>query len=177
MMFSVLIGSAFCQLHSPVPIAFASDVSGDWEIYLTDTTGKQPINLTHNPAADYYPTWSPDSTQIAFFSRRDGNHEIYVMQSDGTNQQRLTHHPATDKAPAWSPDGTRLAFTSNRGGHFDIYLLHLNDGKVERITENLFGEEDRPFRSPRSGAWTLPFASATMWRALKRTPSSNRRPE
>ena len=147
MMFAVLIGGAFCQSHSPVPIAFASDVNGNWEIYLTDTTGKQPINLTHNPAADYYPTWSPDSTQIAFFSRRDGNHEIYMMQSDGTDQQRLTHHPATDKAPAWSPDGTRLAFTSNRGGHFDIYLFHLNNGAVEHLTENPF-EDEAPAWAP-----------------------------
>ena len=102
--FALLIESALCQPHPPVPIAFASDVSGNWEIYLTDTVGKPPVNLTRNPAADYYPTWSPDGTQIAFFSRRDGNHEIYRMQTDGTNQQRLTHHPATDKAPAW---GTR----------------------------------------------------------------------
>ena len=131
---SLVISSALCQPDPPRTIAFASDVSGNWEIYLTDTTGKLPVNLTRNPAADYYPTWAPDSTQIAFFSRRDGNHEIYVMQVDGTHQRRLTHHPATDKAPAWSPDGTRLAFTSNRAGHFDIYLLHLNTGEVEHLT-------------------------------------------
>ena len=94
--FALLISSALCQPHPPVTIAFASDASGDWEIYLTDTTGKHPVNLTHNPAADYYPTWAPDGVQIAFFSRRDGNHEIYVMQADGTNQRRLTHHPATE---------------------------------------------------------------------------------
>ena len=92
-MFFLVVDSAMCQPHSPATIAFASDVSGDWEIYLTDTTGKRPINLTHSPAADYYPTWSPDGTRIAFFSRRDGNHEIYMMQADGTHQQRLTHHP------------------------------------------------------------------------------------
>ena len=101
-MFALLVGSALCQPDPPVTIAFASDVSGNWEIYLTDTTGKQPTNLTDNPAADYYPTWAPDGTQIAFFSRRDGNHEIYVMQADGTNQRRLTHHPTTDKAPTLS---------------------------------------------------------------------------
>ena len=151
MMFSVLIGSAFCQLDSPLPIAFSSDVSGDWEIYLTDTTGKQPINLTRNPAADYYPTWSPDSAHIAFFSRRDGNHEIYVMRSDGTHQRRLTHHPATDKAPAWSPDGTRLVFASNRGGHFDIYLFHLTNGEVEHLIENRF-EDEAPAWSPDGNA-------------------------
>ena len=139
--FALSINSALCQPHPPVTIAFASDVSGNWEIYLTDTVGKPPVNLTRNPAADYYPTWAPDGTQIAFFSRRDGNHEIYVMQADGTDQHRLTHHPATDKAPAWAPDGKHLAFISNRDGHFDIYLLHLDNNEVIQLTENRFEDE------------------------------------
>ena len=144
---SLLMDSALCQPHPPVTIAFASDVSGNWEIYLTDTVGKPPVNLTRNPAADYYPTWAPDSTQIAFFSRRDGNHEIYLMQADGTEQHRLTHHPATDKAPAWAPDGKRLAFTSNRDGHFDIYLLHLDNDEVVHLTDNPF-EDEAPAWAP-----------------------------
>lgn len=139
--FVLLTDSALCQPQPPLTIAFASDVSGDWEIYLTDTAGKQPVNLTRNPAADYYPTWAPDGTQIAFFSRRDGNHEIYVMQADGNDQHRLTHHPGTDKAPAWAPDGKRLAFTSNRGGHFDIYLLDLHNDEVIQLTQNAFEDE------------------------------------
>lgn len=140
-------GSALCQPAPPASIVFASDVSGDWEIYLTDTTGQAPVNLTRNPAADYYPTWAPDGTEIAFFSRRDANHEIYVMHADGTNQRRLTHHPATDKAPSWAPDGKRLAFTSNRAGHFDIYLLHLGSEAVVKLTANTF-EDEVPTWSP-----------------------------
>ena len=140
-------GIAFCQTHLPVTIAFASNIDGNWEIYLTNTVGKLPINLTLNPAADYYPTWSPDGTEIAFFSRRDDNHEIYVMRADGTHQRRLTHHPATDKAPSWAPDGKRLAFSSNREGHFDIFLLELESGVVENLTKNLF-EDGIPTWSP-----------------------------
>ena len=146
-MFMFLIGSALCEPQPPATIAFASDVNGDWEIYLTDNTGKPPVNLTRNPAADYYPTWSPDGTQIGFFSRRDGNHEIYVMRTDGTHLRRLTHHPATDKAPAWAPDGKRIAFTSNRDGHFNIYLFHLDTGEVTPLTENPF-EDEAPAWAP-----------------------------
>ena len=146
-MFALLISSALCQPTPPMTIAFASDVSGNWEIYLTDSTGKRPVNLTQNPAADYYPTWAPNGVQIAFFSRRDGNHEIYVMRANGTHQRRLTHHPATDKAPAWAPDGKRLAFTSNRDGHFNIYLLHLDSGEVTHLTDNPF-EDEAPSWAP-----------------------------
>ena len=121
----VIINSAFSDVEPPVPIVFASDINGNWEIYLTDSDGKPPVNLTLNPEADYYPMWSPDTTKIAFFSRRDGNHEIYVMRENGTHQERLTYHPAADKAPSWSPDGKRITFISNREGFFNIYLLSL----------------------------------------------------
>ena len=137
----LIAGFAVGQPIPPVPLAFASDVNGDWDIYLTDTAGALPVNLTNHPAADYYPSWAPDGRRLAFFSRRDGNHEIYVMDADGTNQKRVTHHPATDKAPAWAPDGERLAFTSNRKGHFDIYLLFLKSGEVVSLTENAFEDE------------------------------------
>ena len=65
--FALSIGSALCQPHPPMTIAFASDVSGDWEIYLTDTTGRRPVNLTQNPAADYYPTWHLMAFRSLFF--------------------------------------------------------------------------------------------------------------
>lgn len=132
------IDPAFGEPHPLITIAFASNVEGNWDIYLTDSVGKIPVNLTFNPAADYYPSWSPDGKQIAFFSNRDDNHEIYVMQSDGTVQRRLTHHPATDKAPSWAPDGRNLAFSSNREGHYNIYILDIKSGVVKNLTKNEF---------------------------------------
>lgn len=140
-------GIAFCQTHAPLTIAFASDIDGDWDIYLTDSVGKLPIKLTRNNSADYYPAWSPDGSKIAFFSRRDGNHEIYVMRSDGSNQMRLTNNPTVDKAPSWSPDGKQLAFTSNRQGHFNIYILKLENGNMENLTDNIF-EDEIPIWAP-----------------------------
>lgn len=138
---------AFSEPHLPVTIAFASNIDGNWEIYLTDSVGKIPVNLTFNPAADYYPSWSPDGTQIAFFSNRDDNHEIYVMQSDGTDQRRLTHHPATDKAPSWAPNGMSIAFSSNREGHSNIYMLDIKSGAVRNLTKSKF-EDVIPTWSP-----------------------------
>ena len=137
----VCSGIVFSQTDSPLPLAFASDIDGDWEIYITDTTGKTPVNLTDNETADYYPNWSPDNTEIAFFSRRDGNHEIYVMWADGRHQRRLTNNPAVDKAPSWSPDGKTIAFASNRSGHFNIYILELESGSLEILTENTYVDE------------------------------------
>jgi Tol biopolymer transport system component len=84
-------------------IAFQSDRDGNFEIYVMDADGSDPVNLTNNPAYDAQPAWSPDGTRIAFHSYRDGNYEIYVMGADGSNPVRLTDNPEGDGYPAWSP--------------------------------------------------------------------------
>ena len=64
-------------------LLFSSNRDGNWEIYMMNADGSNQINLTHHPADDRGPVWSPDGKRVAFFSNRDGNEEIYVMYSDG----------------------------------------------------------------------------------------------
>ena len=130
-------------------IAFVSDRDGNvdangwhtFEIYVMDTDGGNPQNLTKNPADDRFPSWSPDGKQIVFQSDRVDfrNPEIYVMDADGRNTQRLTNNPADDKHPSWSPDGKQIVFSSVREGHFnyEIYVMDADGGNPQRLTENL----------------------------------------
>ncbi|MDE0502913.1 MAG: hypothetical protein OXI86_02450, partial [Candidatus Poribacteria bacterium] len=80
------------------------------EIYLMDADGGNQARLTHHPANDSDPDWSPDGTKIAFTSSRDGKRQIYVMNADGSHLKKLTDtRDNTD--PDWSPDGHTIAFT------------------------------------------------------------------
>jgi Tol biopolymer transport system component len=106
-------------------IAFASDRSGNFEIYTMRADGSRVRRLTRNPAADRYPAWSPDGASIVFSSGRlvsaqerkakkegYGVAHLYVMRADGTHLRRLTHGARVyDITPAWSPDGSRIAFS------------------------------------------------------------------
>lgn len=58
-------------------IAFMSSRDGNSEIYTMNADGSTQTNISNNAAADVYPAWSPDGTQIVFESGRDGNPEIY----------------------------------------------------------------------------------------------------
>jgi Tol biopolymer transport system component len=114
---------------------FTRVVSGNVEIYATDTDGTDLVRLTNNNAVDTSPAVSPDGTKIAFASNRGGNWDIYVMDAaNGANVKRLTTHKEVDALPAWSPNGLSIAFSSGRSGDGDIYRMTATGGSQTRVT-------------------------------------------
>lgn len=96
--------------YEPGLIAFVSDRDGNQEIYLSDASGRSPVNLTRNRANDWGPSWSPDGGLIAFVSDRGGGVQpgIYTMRPDGTDLRLVTY----GDDPSWFPDGKRIICTS-----------------------------------------------------------------
>ena len=128
-------------------IAFGSDVDGNHDIFVVNSSGAGQTRLTFDARPDMSPAWSPDGTRLAFATDRDGNREIYVMNADGTDQFRLTNNSARDDLPAWSPDGKRIAFSSDREGGIDIYAMNADGTNQVRITASP-GIDDEPTWSP-----------------------------
>ncbi len=117
------------------------------DLYTMVLKGKVVSQLTDNAAADSWPSWTKDGSQIVFSSKRDGNEEIYVMKSDGGSPKRLTENPARDAAPAVSPDGAEIAFVSDRDGNPEIYIMSIDGTNVERLTNTAYAEHN-PHWSP-----------------------------
>jgi TolB protein len=129
--------------ETPLPgvdlMAFETYRDGNGEIYLLDARTGALVNLTHHPADDRAPAWSPDGTEIAFESHRDGNWEIYVLDLANGALTRVTDNAAYDGAPAWSPDGTEIAFESYRDANLEIYVTPASGGKARRLTDDPAG--------------------------------------
>ena len=126
-------------------IAFASNRDGNYEIYVMDADGSNPIRLTTTQESDTNPAWAPDGRRIAFQSKRDGDWEVYATNADASGEpSNLTNDPAADTEPSWSPDGTRLAFVSDRYvykgeygdyRHNEVFVMDADGAKEpERIT-------------------------------------------
>jgi hypothetical protein len=62
-------------------IAFASNSSGQFQIYTINADGSNLTPVTTNGGD--WPTWAPDSSRIAFESTRGGNSEIYSVALSG----------------------------------------------------------------------------------------------
>ena len=70
-------------------VAFMSNRTGNWEIYLMDLDGTGLRRLTDNESIDGLPTWSPNGRSIAFVSDQGGSWAVWVMNADGSSRRRL----------------------------------------------------------------------------------------
>ncbi len=122
-------------------IAFTSDRTGELQIFLMNTDGSDPQQVTSMNYGACQPAWSPDGARLVFISpclKRQDQYpgaKLYIINTDGSGLTPLVSEEGGDFDPAWSPDGTRIAFTSLRGGSPQIYVLNLGDNSVARLTE------------------------------------------
>lgn len=118
-------------------LAFASQVTGDYGIYVMNADGSAMTRLTDNMVGGKSIAWSSDGTRIVFDSLLDRQYDIYVIDADGTNLTRLTVNQASDTHPYWSPDGSQIAFWSERNGKGkgDVYLIGLDDTEPMNLTD------------------------------------------
>ena len=85
-------------------IAFSSLRDGNFEVYVMNADGSNPINLTNDEEArDTAPSWSADGSRIVFISYRNGSRGIYVINADGSNVVNLVDDMGKFATAAWSP--------------------------------------------------------------------------
>lgn len=82
-------------------IVFASDRSGDYELYVRDVASGTDRRLTEHAGLDIRPAWSPGGARIAYTSFRDGKLEIWTIAPDGSDAARLFACDTDASDPAW----------------------------------------------------------------------------
>jgi Tol biopolymer transport system component len=117
-------------------IAFASDRSGTFEIWTSNSDGTNQMQLTSLAGSDLgTPKWSPDAKTIAFDARAAGHGDIFVISAEGGSPRRLTTEPFENNVPSWSRDGKWIYFSSNRTGAWQIWKAPTEGGSAVQITK------------------------------------------
>ena len=90
-------------------IAYASNKSGNFDLYMQPVAGGNVVQVTTDPANDTQPDWSPKGGRIVFRSERDGG-GLFVVPATGGRAEKLT---TFGYQPRWSPDGSRVLFVES----------------------------------------------------------------
>ena len=116
------------------------------EIFVTNVDNKATRQITHTPAAESAPCFSPDGKRLAYVSERDGYYDIYEASLENENEPGFAYaslikekalfgknSKKTERsAPKYSPDGKKIAFLEDRTY---LSVADLASGKVTRVTD------------------------------------------
>lgn len=161
-------------------IAFASNRSGFWDLYLLNMESGEVTQLTDTPEYEGAPTWSPDGTFLAFEVYEDDNLNIVVGPATDplSDPIPLTSSPSADHSPAWAPDGRRIAFVSDG----DVILADLDEtdgSRFQNLSNTELASESHPVWS--EDGMRLAWASSSqsvgrsgiyVWDAQKNLPAT-----
>ncbi len=126
--------------HSPqfspdgARIVFASERTGNYEIWLSDADGKNQRQITDAKGSAGSPRFSPDGKFIAYDAQIAGGSDIYIISTEGGAARRLTENAGNNFLPAWSADSEWIFFNSNRAGDEQIWKMPARGGDASQIT-------------------------------------------
>jgi len=103
-------------------IAYASNINGNWDIWIMDSKGGNQIQLTSSPSDEIEPTWSPDGKSIAFASNQSGNWDIWVIGVEGGPKTMITSSSQDEGGPCWATNGY-IYYHSFCRGNWDIWRI------------------------------------------------------
>lgn len=159
-------------------IAYVSDRTGNFEIFLKQISGGPDINITNNPGDDVQPSFSPDGKQIAFVSTRTSSSnllypgvdysllggDIWVMPALGGSARRIAE---SGNFPSWSSDGSTIIYTRGTAWF---------QPKMRRVTAQGGEPQDIPITfkadEPPQPFWLYPsYSSDNRWIAFEAGPN------
>lgn len=120
-------------------IAFASDRSGDFDLYVMDADGASPARLTNVPGDQTGPSWTPDGQYLVFANQRTGQSQIAITTITQPTMRALASAPAgeTFSHPAVSPDGTTIAFLVSKPKRTDLVVIDRTGGSIRIVARDV----------------------------------------
>lgn len=150
-------GNKLTFVRAPSPLLGDSD-SG--EVWVMDSDGSHPVQITRNQVTENNPSLSPDGAQVMFLAQANEkfdtyyNRKIFVAAAAGGSQtpRLLTvHFPYEVERAQWAADGKAIYFAANMGVHSELFKVGLTGGAPEQLTSGPHAIDGWTY-SPKTGS-------------------------
>lgn len=127
-------GAAFSPDGRYVAMILSSP--GNPELFVGDSSGRNPRRLTRNEHVEATPTWSPDSRRIIVVNDGLGGPQLFVIGMEGGPLQRVpTNISGYCAEPNWNPaDANLLVFTAAMRGQYQLALYDFGTRQSRWLT-------------------------------------------
>jgi DNA-binding winged helix-turn-helix (wHTH) protein len=113
-------------------IAFMSNRSGAWQIWVSSVDGSHPMQISSTESAGT-PRWSPDGKQIVFDAPCEQGTCVFVAPIDRSKPSRQLDE---GRVPSFSRNGKWIYFASERSNNSQVWKIHPRGGSGVQVTNN-----------------------------------------
>ena len=121
-------------------VAYLSDKTGEYEIYVRPQMGGQETRITTDGGIYRYgPVWSPDNKKLLYW---DKAHQLWYVDIGDKKPVLVDKGDYGDLADGgWSPDSHWIAYSKTHGsGSNDVFLYALDTKKITEVSGGFYND-------------------------------------
>ena len=111
-------------------IAFMSNRSGAWQIWVSSVDGSHPVQISSTESAGT-PRWAPDGKQIVFDAPCDQGTCVFIAPIERSGP---SHQLDEGRVPSFSRDGKWIYFASDRHDDWQVWKIRRRGGSAVLVT-------------------------------------------
>jgi dipeptidyl aminopeptidase/acylaminoacyl peptidase len=146
-------------------IAYSSDRGGKFDIWVQQTSGGDPVQITKGPGNHWQPDWSPDGKYIAYRSEEGGGGLYIVPALGGVGLERKI--ASFGYYPRWSPNSLHLLFRTHFSNLINtdrFYVVDLDGSEPREVLVDFVSRHIlQPERHAFSAAWHPGGKRISLW--------------
>ncbi len=124
-------------------VAYISDVTGVPQIWVANSAGSFPDQLTYGNGVDWLEP-SPDGLHVLYGSDNDGDERVAMnlLSLDGRSERVVVEKSAAFRIfGGFTQDGRHLSYasTERNGLDFDVHVAEVATGQTRRVYQGRFG--------------------------------------